>query len=254
MPQIICFASQKGGVGKTTSCNNLAAGLASRGKKVLALDMDPQAGLTTSVGYKDPESDFQTTIYHALVKPDEVMIDDVIIATGIENYDFAPANLDLCGAETELIMQPGWISDLKDLLGQIKKPYDYILIDCPPSLGILTVSSLMASNLAIVPLQCEYLAMRKLKQIDAIIAKVQRKNKTLTRKILLTMHQQRTLHTNEVVDEIRSIFGKQVFDAVIKRSIQFADSTVAGKPLLVTEKSSDGAQSYQRLVEEVIAL
>jgi chromosome partitioning protein len=251
MARIFCITNQKGGVGKSTTCACLGTALAERGCRVLLIDFDPQAGLTTSLGL-DPDS-FQATIYDVLINPDTVSLQTVILSTNISNVSLVPANLDLSGAEAELIGEIGWDRTLKEILVSLEDQYDYVLIDCPPSLGVLTANALVASHLAIVPLQTEYLAMRGLKQLNRIITKVRkRSNPALETKILRTMFDKRTLHGQEVMEEIKKVFGREVYDVVIKRTVKFADSSVAGQPLLLYDSKSEAANAYRALAEEIL--
>jgi chromosome partitioning protein len=250
MAKIYSIANQKGGVGKTTTCLNISTVLAEYGKRVLMVDLDPQAGLTTSLGYNPEE--LPKTSYDLIIRPEENKIDDVIKEVD-NNLSFIPSNLDLSGVEAELIGEIGWDRTLKDILSLVSDRYDFIIIDCPPSLGVLTTNALMASKLVIVPVQAEYLAMRGLKQLQQIVTKVQKKgNPTLKIKILRTMHDSRTIHSTEIVEELKNIFGDQVFDAIIRRTIKFSESATAGIPIIKYAQDSAGAVAYRELTQEIL--
>jgi len=214
------------------------------------IDLDPQAGLTTSVGF-DPEA-FEKTIYQVL--NEEELIASCITKTSVEGVELVPSNLNLAGAEAELIREIGWDRTLKEALSPLRPDgYDFILLDCPPSLGVLTANALMSADRAIIPVQAEYLALRALKQLQTIIEKVKRRgNPALKAKILRTMHTTRTLHTREIVEELERIFSGQVYASVIKRTIKFADSTLAGQSILTYAKDSEAAQAYRVLAQEVL--
>lgn len=252
MPKNFCVTNQKGGVGKSTTCANLAAALSDEGYRVLLLDLDPQAGLTVSLGF-DPDT-FQTTVYNALVQSEKITLESVLIQTKIDRVILAPSNIDLAGAEVELIGEVGWDQILKEILQPIQSRFDYVLIDCPPSLGVLTANALVASQLAIIPLQAEYLAMRGVKQLQQIVSKVQkRSNPTLKTRILITMYNKQTLHAQEVEEEIKKVFGALVYPFTIKRTVQFADSTVAGKPLVQIDPNHEASAAYRQLAKELIS-
>jgi len=251
MIEIIAIANQKGGVGKSTTTACLGAALSEEGQSVLLIDLDPQAGLTTSLG-NEPES-FERTIYDVIIRPEEVPIQDVIVESGINNVHLIPSNLDLAGAEAELIGEIGWDRILRDTLEPLGEHYDFILLDCPPSLGVLTTNALMCSQRVIVPVQAEYLALRGLKQLRDIIAKVKKKgNPNLEVRILRTMHNARTLHSREVAEELERVLGSEVYGILIKRTIRFADSTLAGVPILIYDSESDAASAYRALAKEVL--
>lgn len=248
MAKIYTAANQKGGVGKTTTVGSLGSALAEQGKNVLLVDLDPQAGLTVSLGF-DPDS-FERTIYHVLLE--EESLKNATIPTKITGVHLVPANLDLAGVEADLIGEIGWDRTLKDALDSVRESYDYILLDCPPSLGVLTTNALVATQTVIVPLQCEYLALRALKQLQKIVTKVKRKaNPDLQIRILRTMYDVRTTHGREVFEEIARVGGDQVFQTFIKRTVKFADATAAGEPILQYDTDSEVARAYRELAKEL---
>jgi chromosome partitioning protein len=248
MPKIFAVANQKGGVGKTTTTAALGAAFAEQGQCVLVVDLDPQAGLTVSLGL-DPDVLAQT-IYHALLE--EADLTQIIVPTKVPQMELVPANLDLAGAEAELIGEIGWDRTLKDALDNVQDRYDCILLDCPPSLGVLTTNALVAAKIVIVPLQCEYLALRALKQLQKIIAKVNRKaNPHLHTRILRTMFDGRTIHDREIFEEIARVGGDQVFQTFIKRTIKIADAAVEGEPIVRYATDSEAAQAYRALAQEI---
>ncbi len=250
MARIYAVANQKGGVGKTTTCVCLGAALAEHNKKVLLVDLDPQGGLTTALAF-DPDA-FDHTIYTVLIDED-LALSQVITATKTDGVDFVPANLDLAGAEGELLGEIGWDRTLKAALDPVQDNYDYIFLDCPPSLGVLTTNALIAAHHVIIPVQTEYLAMRGLKQLTRVLDKVRRKgNPHLTAKVLRTLHQSRTVHATEASAELERVLGDRIYRTIIRRTIKFAEASVAGEPILSYLPKSKGAMLYRELAKEVL--
>jgi chromosome partitioning protein len=250
MSLVIAIANQKGGVGKTTTTVNLGAALAELGHRTLLVDMDPQSALSGAVGLDS--NDLQQTVYNVLVDS-RVPIQDIIYPVR-PNLDVVPSNIDLAAAEVELISAIGREYILKEALAPILDQYDYVLIDAPPSLGLLTINALTAANQIIIPLQCEYLALRGMRFLLETIGKVKTKiNPDLEiRGILGTMCNTRTLHAQEVMGEIRSLFGDKVFDVVIKSSIRFAEAPLVHQSILEYDPKHDGAMAYRQLAEVIV--
>ena len=246
------IANQKGGVGKSTTCLALGAALSEKGKNVLLIDLDPQAGLTISLGL-DPDS-FEETVYDAFMG--NMSVNEVAVSTEIEELKLVPSNLDLSGATVELVQEgDDWQKRLNTVLDQdgVLNQYDHVLMDCPPSLGALTINVLAASDAIVVPVQLEYLALTGLKQLNKIVDRVKHNfNSELDIRILRTMHDRRTRHTEEAVNEIEDVFGGRVYDTVIPRTIKFADSTLAGEPITTYAPSSEASKLYHQLAEEVL--
>lgn len=250
--RVISIANQKGGVGKTTTVINLGAALAELGRKTLLIDLDPQSAL--SIGFGINSYELEETIYNALVESEKTSIEGVIHYEIRPNLDVVPANIDLAAAEMELISAIGREYILKEILESLRERYHYLLIDCPPSLGLLTINALTASDSVLIPLQCEYLALRGMRMLIEVIEKVQRKlNPSLKiLGILGTMYNARTIHAKEVVEEIRSVFGDKVFDVVIHSSIRFAEAPVVHKPILEYASGHPGAVAYRTLAEVIV--
>ncbi|HEY7042350.1 MAG TPA: AAA family ATPase [Nocardioidaceae bacterium] len=248
---VIAMCNQKGGVGKTTTVINLGASLAEYGRKVLLVDFDPQASLTVGLGINPNE--LGTTIYHLMLER-EVPLSDVVVRTGVEGVDLIPSNIDFAGAEMQLINEVAREQVLARALAPFVAAYDVILIDCQPSLGLLTVNALAAADGVIVPLECEYFALRGVALLKGTIDKVQdRLNPKLQIIGLLgTMYDGRTLHSREVLQTLVDGWGDAVFHTVIRRTVKFSEATVAGEPLTAYATASNGADSYRQLAREVL--
>lgn len=247
---IIGIVNPKGGVGKTTSCVNLAAVLAERGKKALVVDLDPQGGLTISLGF-DPDN-YSLTIYHVLLE--QIPLKDVIIPANISNVDLAVSNLDLAGIEAAT-REIGWEYVLKDALVMVADNYDYALLDCPPYLGRILSNALIASHLILIPLQCEELAFRALKLTNRFITRVrQRANPNVKVRILRTMYNTRTMHSRQVSKEVKRIGRETVLTPVIKRTVKVSDAMAARKPILEYAGSSDVASAYRQAAHEIMEI
>jgi chromosome partitioning protein len=251
MARTISVANQKGGVGKTTTVVNLGVALAQMQKKVLAVDLDPQGALSVGLGVNGYALD--ETIYTAMISPDQPV---QRIIYPIQAYlDLIPANIDLASAEVELIAELRREFILKRLLEPLQSWYDYILIDCPPSLGLLTANALCASREVLIPMQCEYFAMRGIRLLLETIEKVNAHlNPDLELGgILATMYSTGTVHAREVLEEIRSVFGDKVFDIIIYSSIRFAEASVASQAIVEYAAGHKGAEAYRQLAREIVA-
>ena len=250
--RIVAVCNQKGGVGKTTTTINLGAALAEYGRRVLLVDFDPQGALSVGLGKGDPRQ-LDVTIHNLLLEHDTEW-EDIVLDTGVDGMDLLPSNIDLSGAEVQLVHEVGREYILQGALKSAVPHYDYILIDCQPSLGLLTVNALAASEGVLIPLECEYFAMRGVALLMETIDKVQgRINPELVIDgVLGTMYDSRTLHTREVLGRIVEAFGEKVFHTVINRTVRFPDATVAGEPITFFDPSSMGANAYRSLAREVL--
>ena len=250
MARIISVANQKGGVGKTTTTVNLGACLAYDGKKVLLIDSDAQGNATTGLGVRKP--DVKQDIYDVLVN--EVPIKETIIKTSRENLSIVPATLQLAGAEIELTSMMARESRLKSALAEVSDEYDFILVDCPPSLGHLTINAFTASDAILIPVQCEYYALEGLSQLLNTVRLVQKHfNPGLEIEgVLLTMYDARTNLGAEVVEEVRRYFQEKVYDTIIPRNVRLSEAPSHGKPIIDYDPRSKGAEVYQALAKEVL--
>ena len=250
--RIIAMVNQKGGVGKTTSTINLGAALAELGRKVLLVDFDPQGALSAGFGSNPHELDL--TVYNVMMDR-SVDVWDVVQQTHVENVDLLPANIDLSAAEVQLVNEVAREQVLASALRKVEDHYDVILIDCQPSLGLLTVNALTASHGVIIPLICEFFALRAVALLVDSISKVQDRinPKLQIDGVLATMFDSRTLHSREVIARIVDAFGDKVFDTVIKRTVKFPDATVAAEPITSFATNHAGADAYRQLARELIS-
>jgi chromosome partitioning protein len=249
---VIAMCNQKGGVGKTTTTINLGAALAELGRRVLLVDFDPQGSLSVGLGV-NPHT-LEHSIYNLLLSRD-TPIDDVIDRTGVANLDILPSNIDLSAAEVQLVSEVAREQTLLRVLESVKPRYDVILIDCAPSLGLLTINALTAADKVIMPLECEFFALRGIALLTDTITKVtDRLNPRLEiLGILGTMYDPRTLHCREVLERVVQAFGDRVFHTVIRRTVKFPETTVAGEPITTYATTSPGATAYRTLAREVLA-
>lgn len=250
--RIVALCNQKGGVGKTTTSVNLAAAMAEYGRKVLLVDFDPQGAASAGLGINSQE--FDTTVYDLLLGS-KTPTEDVIVSTDYDNLDLLPANIDLSAAEVQLVGEVARESALARALRGVGDDYDLILIDCQPSLGLLTVNALVASHGVVIPLACEYFAMRGVALLVDTITKVQdRLNPRLTLDAIVpTMYDARTLHAQEVVTRVREAFGDRVTETMIGRTIKFPDATVAAEPILTFAPTHAGSEAYRQLARELVS-
>ena len=250
MGKIISIVNQKGGVGKTTSAVNLAAGLGILGKKVLLVDIDPQGNSTSGYGINKKEA--EKSSYDLLIN--NASVKETVISTNFKNVSLIPSNMDLAGAEVELIDIENRHEKLKNALLVVREDYDFILIDCPPSLGLITINALNASDTVLVPIQCEYYALEGLSQLISSIRQVKRLyNPNLELEgVLLTMYDGRLNLTQQVVGEIKRYFADKLFSTVIPRGVRLSEAPSYGMPIQYYDKHSKGAASYNALAKEFI--
>ena len=250
MGKIISVSNQKGGVGKTTTTVNLSAFLAARGKRVLIIDIDPQGNAGYGLGINAEE--IETTIYEVMIG--EIPVEEAIFKTDIENLSIIPSNIHLSGAQVDLLDADGKEYILKNKLKNIRASYDYVFIDCPPSLGLLTLNSMCAADSVLIPLQCEYYALEGLSQLLRIVAMVQESLNTRLsiEGVLLTMYDSRTNLSQQVVSDVREYFSDKVFKTIIPRNVKLSEAPSFGKPIGLYDRASVGSLTYEQLADEVM--
>ncbi len=249
MGKVISIANQKGGVGKTTTSVNISTILAKKGKKVLLIDTDPQGNATSGLGI---EKNFENSVYDVIIG--DTKVEDAILETEIKNLKICPSNINLAGAEVELVSMISREYRLKEKLEEVKDKFDYIIIDCPPSLGLITLNAFTSSNSVLIPVQCEYYALEGLGQLINTIELVKKHlNKELEIEgAVLTMYDARTNLSNQVVKEVKNYFGEKVYKTVIPRNVRLSEAPSFGMPITIYDPRSKGAKCYDKLVKEII--
>jgi chromosome partitioning protein len=250
MARIIAVANQKGGVGKTTTAVNLAAVIAKWGHKTLLVDADPQGNATSGIGIQ--RGSFRKSLYHSLVLDEPISA--ITIASSLESLDVIPANKDLAGAEIELVEIDQREFRLKRALASAEQNYDYMIIDCPPSLGLLTLNALTAAKSLLVPIQCEYYALEGVTELFDTLARIRRvvNPGLMIEGLLLTMYDERTNLSAAVAADLRDFYGLQVFQTVIPRNVRLAEAPSYGKPIISYDAHSKGAEAYSQLAREIV--
>jgi len=250
MGKIIAFSNQKGGVGKTTTCVNMAAYVAAAGKRVLLVDIDPQGNATTGLGFE--KSSVKKSVYNVLINDESV--DKNVLSTEVENLKILPANISLAGAEVELVLKKNREHVFKRALEKVSDMYDYIFIDCPPSLGLLTVNALVAASSVIIPIQCEFYAMEGLTQLLHTIQLVKKHfNSALAIDgVVLTMYDSRALVSRQIASDISGFFKNKLYEIVIPRNVRLSEAPSHGKPIILHDPKCNGAKAYKALAEEFL--
>ncbi len=251
MGKTVAFSNQKGGVGKTTTCVNMSAYLATMGYKTLLIDLDPQGNATSGLGFS--KSEVKNSVYNVMI--DETPIEDSVIKTCVDNLDILPSSIDLAGAEVELVYVKEREKVLRKVLEKAKNTYDFIMIDCPPSLGLLTINALASADTVIIPIQSEYYALEGLSQLmNTIKLVIKHLNPSLKIEgVVLTMSDNRAIISRQISEEIRKFFGKRVYKTVIPRNIRLAEAPSHGVPILMHDTKCTGARAYLALAEEFIS-
>ncbi len=250
MGKIIAVANQKGGVGKTTTAVNLAAALGDRGKRVLLADTDPQGNSTSGVGIDRRRS--KATVYDIVING--VKAQEAVVKTTFQNLSLLPSHIDLAAAEIELAGLENREARIKDSLGAIRADYDYIIVDCPPSLGLITANALTAADTILIPIQCEYYALEGLSQLMNTVRRIKRQynDRLELEGVLLTMYDGRLNLTQQVVEEVKKYFPQKVFKTVIPRTVRLSEAPGFGHPVLYYDRASRGAEAYGQLAKEII--
>ena len=250
MCRIIAFSNQKGGVGKTTTCVNMSAYLAAKGYKCLLVDLDPQGNATSGLGFS--KSDVKNSIYDVMI--DDLPLAEAVVKTCVEGLDILPSSIEFAGAEVEIVYRKNRDFILKNALEKARKCYDFITIDCPPSLSVITVNALAAADSVIIPIQSEYYAMEGLSQLlNTIKLVIKHDNPNLKIDgVVLTMNDNRAIISRQISEEIRRFFGKKLYDTVIPRNIRLSEAPSHGVPIMLHDTKCSGARAYLALTEEFL--